>query len=234
MSRVNDLETRCEGLRIRLREVLSDTWAAQVLPENRKQVAELLGVEEGLLRDAAIAWSTRRISKTGQVNTYIDPKKYTYSYHHLEFSPEVQEELNVYVTERHTTLQVWIVSLIHHYLLQASWEPSFYKKWHVNHVRQPWGLKENSVKFKLYLPLSVLKLLTHRSEKLGTTRNGLLRSLICSVVNEEKGPKGFGATGTFQYITSRQMFSDVSRYATELNSEDEAESGRARRTSRKA
>jgi hypothetical protein len=204
-------------VRNKLVSMLSESWVAEILPENRERVAQLLGVQEDLIRDAHIIWASDRVKHTGRVREAIVPGRLTYTYHHMRVTREVFAYLKQYAEGLNTNVTTWITSLIHHYLQQYDWEPSLYKTWSVHGVKCSASLRDvpEDKRFlhKLYWPQSVLRTLTSRGRRLGMPRNVLIRSIICSVVNDDVlGRTGFGRPGTFPYVSSKQMFVDVAKY----------------------
>lgn len=210
-------EEKFQLVRHKLTSMLADSWIAEIKPENRPRAARLLGVSEELLRDAHVRWASDRVKVSGRVREAIVPGRLTYTYHHMRVTREVFAFLNEYAEKQNTNVTTWITSLVHHYLQQYEWEPSLYKKWSVHGVRCSASLvdvaPEKRFLHKLYWPQSVLRTLTTRGRRMGMPRNVILRSIICTVVNDDiLGKTGFGAPGTFPYISSKQMFFDVAKY----------------------
>jgi hypothetical protein len=227
------LDMRCDALRDLVCNQLVNTWVARILPSSREEVSQKTGLSVDLLRDIHIAWAEKRIEETGTVYTNLSRGKTrnTYAYHFLGFASSADFEfLRDHIAEtRQAELPTFVMSLLHHYLLQTEWEPSLYKKWlvkgkwlsqgHAGYTKEIW-------KFKVYLTQASLVALTARASYLRMPRATLVRSILCSVLNNVDG-EGFGAVGSFRYISKRQMFSDVSRYkmpsSTVDSEQDEAE-----------
>jgi len=228
------LDLRCDSLRDLVTKYLVHSWVARIKPEAREEVSQKTGLSVELLRDIHIAWATNRIEENGSVYTNVSrgATRATYSYHFLDFAyQEDYEYLRDYVLEvTQLEFPVYVMSLLHHYLLQTRWEPSAYKKWYVKGRWLASGhIGSNTEKiwrFKVYLSQASMVALSVRASHLKMSRSQLVRSIICSVLNNVD-KTGFGAPGTFRAISKRELFSDVSRYKTPKSTvesdQDEAE-----------
>ncbi len=227
------LDMRCDSLRDLVTKQLVNSWVARIKPEAREEVSQKTGLSVELLRDIHIAWATNRIAENGSVYTNVSrgATRATYVYHFLDFSVQSDyEHLRDYVLEMsQLEFPVYVMSLLHHYLIQTDWEPSLYKKWY---IKGKWfaaghqGYSERIWRFKVYLSQASMVALSVRASHLKMSRSQLVRSIICSVLNNVD-KTGFGAPGTFRAISKRELFSDVSRYkmpeSTVESDQDEAE-----------
>lgn len=226
------LDARCEQLRDHVIQQLINSWVARVSPEQRKIVSEKVGLSEDLLRDLHVEWSMQRIAESGSVYTNAGRGKTrnTYRYHFLDFQTQTDYEYlrDLVVNKCQVEFPIYVMSLLHHYLLQTEWEPALYKKWLVQGRSFPTTVRlgdSQKWRFKVYLSLAAMQALSIRATNLSMPRASLVRSILCTVLNSDQ--KGFGAQGTFRFISKRQLFSDVSRYkmpeSTVESEQDEAE-----------
>lgn len=227
------LDKRCDGVRDLVTKHLVNSWIARISPEQRQVVSEKTGLSEELLRDIHVEWSLQRIAESGSVYTNVSRglTRNTYVYHFMDFQTQQDYEyLRDFVVNKHQVeFPIYVMSLLHHYLLQTDWEPSLYKQWLVNGRSFPTCQKRGKAvkwRFKVYLSQASMKALILRAKYLRMPRASLVRSILCSVLNNVDN-QGFGAQGTFRFISKRQLFSDVSRYkmpdSTVESEQDEAE-----------
>lgn len=225
------LDMRCAATKDLVVKTLVNSWVARISPEAREEVSQKTGLSVELLRDIHIEWASSRIAESGSVYTSIikGRTRHTYIYHFLNFDNQQDYEfLKEYITGiSKLEFSVYVMSLLHHYLLQTDWEPNLYKKWYIQGKWVPAGKQTEKVwRFKVYLSQATMRALTARAAFLKMSRSMLIRSIICSVLNNVD-KSGFGAPGTFRAISKRQLFSDVSRYkvpeSTVESDQDEAE-----------
>lgn len=226
------LDMRCDSVKDLVIKTLANSWIARIPPEARENVSQKTGISVDLLREIHIAWATSRIHESGSVYTNLSKgrTRSTYAYHFLDFSQKADFDFLRDSTFEVSSLEfpVYVMSLLHHYLLQTEWEPSLYKHWYIKGRRfQAYsvaGIKK--WRYKVYLTQAAMVALIVRAKHLRMSRATLIRSIICSVFNDVD-KSGFGAPGTFRAISKRQLFSDVSRYkapeSTVESDQDEAE-----------
>lgn len=226
------LDMRCEATKDLVVRTLASSWIARISPEAREDVSQRTGLSIELLREIHIAWATNRINESGSVYTNLSRgnTRNTYAYHFLDFSNKSDFDFLRESTFEVSSLEfpVYVMSLLHHYLLQTEWEPSLYKHWYIKGRRFQASSVSGTKKwrYKVYLTQAAMVALIVRAKHLRMSRATLVRSIICSVFNDTD-KSGFGAPGTFRAISKRQLFSDVSRYkapeSTVESDQDEAE-----------